>query len=127
MYAGTAPEKVGKVIEKTLQHMSDMADKGPTDQELDQGRQQMRAHTHMMWESVGTRARVVGEHFVHTREVVNPQEELERLCSVTKSELRTNMQELLSQSPTCTVLADKAAMPTHEQLTQWGAAHVRMG
>lgn len=121
VYAGTSPEKVTKVIEKILQHMHALADEGPSDAELEQARQQVRAHTHMLWESVSTRARVLGEHFTHMRKVIDPQEELEKLCAVTKDQLRSNMQNLLKHTPTGTVLADQAVMPTQEQLGQWGA------
>ena len=120
VYAGTSPEKVTKVIEKTLKHMHALADEGPSDAEMDQVRQQVQAHTHMLWESVSTRARMIGEYFTYRHAVIDPQEELEKLCAVTKDQLRSNMQALLKQRPTCSVLADKATMPTDAQLAQWG-------
>ena len=107
------------VVEKTLQHMKHLAEKGPSDAELAQARKQVTAHTHMLWESPSTRMRLIGEYYTHTKKVINAQEELERLCSVTRENLQENMQNLLAGKPTCTVLADSPVMPTDAQLKEW--------
>ncbi|MCY4414451.1 MAG: pitrilysin family protein [Alphaproteobacteria bacterium] len=123
IYGGTAPEKVEQVLECSLRQVYNLADKGPTAKELEQARKQVAAQTHMAWESVSTRARIIGEYHTHTQCIIDSEEEVNRLSAVTADEIRDVLRAMISTPVTSVVLAsERAAMPTDAMLKTWNVS-----
>jgi len=119
IYAGTSPQKVREVINKSLEQLYDLAEHGPRAEEMDQARKQIQAQTRMVWESVGSRARLLGEHYTHHREILDLDKELEKLCAITPNHVQEVVQYLIQQKASLSVLSNGAVMPTDADLKAW--------
>ena len=125
VYAGTSVEKVKNVLEITIQQLQDIAQNGPTDQEMEQAKKQIYAQSFMRWESSSNRARAIAEYYIHTGQTLDSNKRVQSLCATTKAEVQAVVQKILSSAGTCVVLSSQQEhMPSDKDWALWG---VQMG
>ncbi len=121
MYAGTSNEEIKKVLRLTIEQVRDLAENGPTDEEMEQARKQIYAQSFMRWESSGSRARSIAEFYLHKGEIFDSAIRVKELCATTKDEVRRVAADILSSLGTCVILsADESGVPVGEDWASWG-------
>ena len=96
IYAGLSREQEQPALETVRAIVSQLADQGPTQEELDRAREQAKANILMGLESVQARMSHLGSSTLLYGRVREPEELLDAYDQVTREDLRTLSQQLFS-------------------------------
>lgn len=83
IYIGTAPKQTKKVLDLTLDILSDLRDQGLTESELNKGKEQLKGSLILSLESTGSRMNRLGKNELVTGEHPSLDEMIARIESVT--------------------------------------------
>ena len=96
IYTGLSREQEEPALETVRSIVSQLADQGPTQEELDRAREQAKANILMGLESVQARMSHLGSSMLLYGRVREPEELLESYDQVTREDLRTLSQEIFT-------------------------------
>jgi predicted Zn-dependent peptidase len=104
VYAGCLPHKVDEVMDIARETMTEVADRGLTDDELDRGRGQVVGQLVLGQEDTGARMSRIGKAELLYGRVPAMGEVLDRIDEVCLDDIRGVAAELLSEPPTIAVI-----------------------
>jgi predicted Zn-dependent peptidase len=117
VYTAVNPEQEGQALDTVRQVVSDLADHGPTQEELDRVREQAKANLLMGMESIQSRMSHLGSSTLLYGRVRQPDELIARYDAVTREQLRDLAQAIFL--PSQASLSAVGRVGTAQSYTQW--------
>ena len=97
VYAGTAPERLPRVVEVLRNEIARMREGSLTREELDLAKQQVRANALMSWESASERMFARAKQFVYREDFIDVEERVRRIEKIPLEEVHRVASELLRE------------------------------
>lgn len=93
VYGGTTPEKVPELLQVTLSVLREMRDGGITDEELSRGKEQLKGHLLLNYESTDYRLIQLATNEMYYGKYMTPEEIAREIDLVEKKDLMSYMEE----------------------------------
>lgn len=97
VYAGTSPEHVADVLALTMEICADVADQGLAEDELKQGKEQVKGSMMLSLESTSSRMSRLGKNELLLNRVVSLDETLARIDAVTMQDVQRIARDIVGQ------------------------------
>jgi predicted Zn-dependent peptidase len=96
IHLGVAPERGREALERVRQELLRLREKGPDEEEVATGRQQLLGSVVMGQESVSTRMSHLAQEELYRGRYVGPEEQVERVMAVTREQVASLAERLLA-------------------------------
>lgn len=98
-YAAARPDAVGRIVAIIRRQFRELAERGLSDEELSETKQQVTARVELSLDDVGVRMERLGDSYVHEQRVVPVTEVLRKVAAVTNDDIRRVAAEMFEDGP----------------------------
>lgn len=122
VYAGTGPDDLPELVPVVCEELMRTVFKSVSEAELKRAKAQMRANLLMGRESMMTRADQHAKHMIHFGDILNIDDKLKHIESVTAEDIQSLAKQIFSSQPTVSALGPLKTLEPYETLTERFAA-----